>query len=194
MHRLSATVLPITTGSGRQYLLYLMGRGLKTGVLNDFWSFQIPSEEYTAYSVKDTIRNAVGRRANKSWGSGKFSWARCEIETKTGGDKGEGKGDKDKKGEAYNEKSSAAWPEGEGLYSFASDVWTDQGGNVFMIWGGKRAEEASAIDGGGRYYRMNARRALVRSDVSSEESAKAAVEALGKSTFASDRGENGRGP
>ena len=146
--RLSASVLPITTGSGRQYLLYFMGQGLKTGVLNDFWSFQIQSEEKTASSVKDTIRDAVAQRTKKSWSSGKFSWARCEIKSEISGNDSEGKSEKEKNGDGDSGKSVATWPEGEDLYSFGSDVWTDQGRNTFVMWGGKRADGGHAVDEG----------------------------------------------
>ena len=140
MPRISASVLPVTTGSGRVYLLYFMGQELKTGVTNDFWSFQIPSEENTASSLKDTIRDAIASKAKKSWSSGKFSWAKCEIEIEAGSDQEK----KDKK-----EESTVTWPEGEELHALASDIWADQGGNVFVIWGGKRGERAdTAVDGG----------------------------------------------
>ena len=145
--RLSATVLPVTTGSGRKYLLYFMGRELKTGALNDFWSFQIPSEENTASSVKDTIRDAVASKAKKTWSSGKFTWARCEVKTETE-NKPAGDKEKTEEGKRGKKESTAVWPEGEGLESFASDVWSDQGGNVFVLWGGKRAEGDRALDEG----------------------------------------------
>jgi hypothetical protein len=145
MPRTSATLLPVTTGSGRQYLLYFMGQEPATGVLNDFWSFQIPSEEKTAANVKDTVRDAVASRVKESWSSGKLSWAKCEVDLRSSNlpdSKAQGRGDEKEK------SSTAIWPEGEGLSGFGSDVWADQGGHVFVIWGGTRAGRDGAVDEG----------------------------------------------
>ncbi|KAJ9614154.1 hypothetical protein H2200_002290 [Cladophialophora chaetospira] len=130
MPRLSAGLLPITTGSGREYLLYFMGWE-KSGSLNDFWSFQIDAEANTAASVKDKVRDVVGQ-AKSSWKSGKYEWAKCEIKKEKAAEKKEKEGGKDG-------AESDGWP--EGLHSFASDVWNDQGGNVIVIWGGKRGDQ-----------------------------------------------------
>nr|KAK5447346.1 hypothetical protein LTR18_002925 [Exophiala xenobiotica] len=135
MPRLSAGLVPMTTGAGRQYLVYFMGREIKIGGLNDFWSFQIQSEEVSAASIKDKVRDMVSK-AKPSWESGKHTWAKCELakeDTKT--EKQQHRDDG-----AIGKESSGGWP--EGLYDFGCDVWKDQGGHVFVIWGGRRDEEA----------------------------------------------------
>jgi hypothetical protein len=137
--RLGATTLHVSTGSGRSYLLYFMGWELQ-GVLNDFWSFQIPSEEKTASSLKDTIRDAVAAKTKKSWSSGKHTWARCEIENNTTINVNKRK-EKDR-------IDTSIWLDGEHLQEFAADVWVDQGRNVFIIWGGTEAACGKAVDGG----------------------------------------------
>ncbi|KAK5259320.1 hypothetical protein LTR40_006202 [Exophiala xenobiotica] len=131
---LSAGLVPMTTGAGRQYLVYFMGREIKIGGLNDFWSFQIQSEEVSAASIKDKVRDMVSK-AKPSWESGKHTWAKCELakeDSKT--EKQEHRDDG-----AIGKESSGGWP--EGLHDFGCDVWNDQGGHVFVIWGGRRDEE-----------------------------------------------------
>ncbi|KAI1620000.1 hypothetical protein EDD37DRAFT_641619 [Exophiala viscosa] len=131
MPRLSAGLVPVTTGSGRRYLVYFMGRELKTG-LNDFWSFQIQSDDTSGAGLKDMVRDVVSK-AKSSWGSGEHSWAKCEMA------KADAKSLTSEEREKRPEDSSG-WP--EGLHEFASDVWNDQGGNVFIIWGGRRGDNA----------------------------------------------------
>ncbi|KIW36789.1 uncharacterized protein PV06_10911 [Exophiala oligosperma] len=134
MPRPSAGLVPITTGAGRQYLLYFMGKEVKSGELNDFWSFQTQSEGNSAAGIKDKIRDFVSR-AKDSWSSGEHTWAKCELAKKS-----------DSKGAQHQQEErneigkevDAGWP--DGLSDFGCDVWNDQGGNVFVIWGGRRGE------------------------------------------------------
>lgn len=130
MPRLSAGLVPITTGAGRHYLLYFMGQEVKTGELNDFWSFQIQSDDTSGASLKDKVRDVVSK-AKSSWASGEHTWAKCEL-SKADAKTGEGEGEKTRS------EDSAGWP--SGLRDFASDVWSDQGGNVFVIWGGRQGD------------------------------------------------------
>ncbi|KEF55986.1 uncharacterized protein A1O9_07566 [Exophiala aquamarina CBS 119918] len=133
--RVSSGVVPITTGSGREHLIYFMGRDSVIGPLDDFWSFQIDADKNTAASVKDKIRDAVAANSTSSWKSGRHTWAKCEQK-------------KEEKQESRD--AVAMWP--PGLYDFGSDVWSDQGRDVFLIWGGKnRGHEGSqeeVVDGG----------------------------------------------
>ncbi|KAL6248475.1 hypothetical protein RBB50_004730 [Rhinocladiella similis] len=132
MPRPSAGLVPITTGAGRQYLLYFMGKQLQTGELNDFWSFQTEAEGASAAGIKDKIRNFIGR-AKDSWTSGEHTWAKCEL-AKKGGSKEAGQQQEER--HEIGKEAGAGWP--DGLSDFGCDVWNDQGGNVFVIWGGRR--------------------------------------------------------
>lgn len=134
--RVSSGTLPITTGSGREYLTYFMGRDSMTGPLDDFWTFQIDAESNTAASVKDKIRDALPVDSASSWKSGRHTWAKCE-------------GVAEKKPETKDHLSE--WP--PGLYDFGGDVWVDQGRDSFLIWGGKKTDgengsQEEVVDGG----------------------------------------------
>ncbi|GME25163.1 Kelch repeat type 1 [Neofusicoccum parvum] len=80
-----AGVLPISTGYGRNFLLYLFGQKRsedgKTAELppkskdffSDAWTFQLPSENVSLAVVKDTARDKLGMD------SGEGSWAEAEV-------------------------------------------------------------------------------------------------------------------
>jgi len=125
--RVSSGIASVTTGAGREYLIYFMGRDSETGPLDDFWSFQIDAERNTAASIKDKVRDAIAGDSTSSWKSGRHTWAKCQQ-----GEEGE------------------AWP--PGLHDFGSDVWSDQGRDVFLIWGGTSGghdrSQGEVVDGG----------------------------------------------
>lgn len=128
MPRSGASVIPVTTGAGRQYLLYFMGQVGESGDLNDFWSFQIDSEQTSAASIKDKIRDTVSHQTKNSWASGRHTWAKCEV------------GELNGKGDGHEQTN---WP--SGLRGFGSDNWSDQGGNAFVIWGGRHGDGPDAV-------------------------------------------------
>lgn len=55
-------VLPITTGTGREYLFLLLGVDGVWSMVRDVWSFQIRSEKKTPTVLKDAIRRLWGSR------------------------------------------------------------------------------------------------------------------------------------
>lgn len=140
--RVSSGIAPITTGSGRVYLIYFMGRDNMAGPMDDFWSFQVDAESNTAASVKDKIRDAVAVDSTSSWKSGRHTWAKCGAVTE---------GQKQTEGAKEGRQNGLdGWP--PGLYDFGSDVWSDQGRDSFLIWGGKKggsdSSQEEVVDGG----------------------------------------------
>ncbi|KAF3770598.1 hypothetical protein M406DRAFT_271856 [Cryphonectria parasitica EP155] len=81
--RTGASLLPVSTGYGRHYLLYLLGRkgGQDDGgeqqplFRPDVWSLQVPSRGFSAAAVKDAIRDKLPGSVE----SGTYSWAEVEI-------------------------------------------------------------------------------------------------------------------
>ncbi|PSR79724.1 hypothetical protein BD289DRAFT_375150 [Coniella lustricola] len=80
--RVGASLLPVSTGYGRHYLVYLLGREAKPGQENqeerfrsDVWSVQLPSHGFNAAAVKDAIRDRLPGNIE----SGTYSWAEVEI-------------------------------------------------------------------------------------------------------------------
>ncbi|KAI9871482.1 MAG: hypothetical protein M1823_008435, partial [Watsoniomyces obsoletus] len=54
--RRSAGFLPITTGAGREYLLYFLGSDALDSTVQDIWSFQIASQAKSLSKAKDRLR------------------------------------------------------------------------------------------------------------------------------------------
>ncbi|GAM91468.1 hypothetical protein ANO11243_095190 [Dothideomycetidae sp. 11243] len=65
-NRAGASLYPVTTGQGRNYLL-LLGGG--DGASGDIWTLQLQPEGMTAASIKDAARMAIGK------GTGEKEWA-----------------------------------------------------------------------------------------------------------------------
>lgn len=77
--RVGGALVPVTTGLGRQYLIYLLGShagddNQTREFYSDIWSLQLPSREYSAAAIKDAIRDKLPRVE-----SGELSWAEVEI-------------------------------------------------------------------------------------------------------------------
>jgi hypothetical protein len=111
--RRSAGFLPITTGAGREYLLYFLGSDAPGSTVSDIWSFQVESDAKSLAKAKDKIRGALGK-------SGENEWARCEVVEDT------------------KEDGELELP--NGLEGFAADVWSDFGGAKVVLWGGRGAD------------------------------------------------------
>lgn len=83
--RVGGALIPISTGYGRYYLAYLLGRSEVGGqgsedeqqaaFYSDIWSFQAPTHGITPASVKDAIRDKLPGSVE----SGSYSWAEVEI-------------------------------------------------------------------------------------------------------------------
>ena len=91
--RKGGALIPVTTGNGREYLLYLLGERAfpsTSGTAepssedplfwSDIYSYQVPAQNMTAAGIKDTTRSALGIS------SGEGSWAEVNITTVVEGD------------------------------------------------------------------------------------------------------------
>ncbi|KAM0548411.1 hypothetical protein ACHAPJ_009897 [Fusarium lateritium] len=85
--RVGSALIPVTTGLGRRYLLYLLGSRQDAEIASsdksytedhpfysDMWTLQLPSDSYSATRVKDVIRQTI-----PGVESGAFSWHELEI-------------------------------------------------------------------------------------------------------------------
>ncbi|KAM5511452.1 Tip elongation aberrant protein 3 [Fusarium oxysporum f. sp. phaseoli] len=84
--RVGSALIPVTTGHGRRYLLYLLGSRQDASIssdkayteehpfYSDMWTLQLPSDGYSATRVKDAIRETI-----PGVQSGAFSWHELEI-------------------------------------------------------------------------------------------------------------------
>ena len=80
--RVGAGLVPVSTGYGRHYLLYLLGSSEHHGKENqqhpyysDIWALQLPSHGFTLTTVKDAIRDKLPGNVD----SGAFSWAEVKL-------------------------------------------------------------------------------------------------------------------
>ena len=92
-----------------------MGRDFKSRDVNDFWSFQIQSEDTSASSLKDKVRDFIGQ-AKSSWKSGEHTWAKCELKHKQNGNEKEEGTDQQQRRKLVGKEGDIGWP--EGLYDF----------------------------------------------------------------------------
>ncbi|KAM0268714.1 hypothetical protein ACHAQH_009912 [Verticillium albo-atrum] len=77
--REGGALVPVTTGVGRNYLVYMFGHadGASAGegsFYSDMWSLQLPSRGLSAAALKDAIRDKLPRAD-----SGELSWAEMDI-------------------------------------------------------------------------------------------------------------------
>lgn len=103
-------LVPITTGAGREYLLFFMGKEGQGSMLGDVWSFQIRSDKKTPALLKDQIRKVVGKH------TGEETWAKAEVVQST------------------KEDGPVDLP--IGLSYFGFDSWHELGSGGTMVWGG----------------------------------------------------------
>ena len=118
--RQGAGLVPITTGAGREYLLYFMGKEGEGSTMADVWSFQIRSEQKTPANLKDKIRHMAG------YSSGEDTWARADVV-----------------------ESTKDGPEDlpRGLSRFGCDSWHGLGSGGTLIWGGVQQGGQTTGDG-----------------------------------------------
>lgn len=131
--RKGAGLLPITTGNGRSYLLYLLGEkastvnstseeGLRT-FWSDIFSYQPPASMPSPASIKDSTRSTLGI------GTGEGTWAEVQvIANDEGGPKPEAEG--------------KSHPGPRGLFGCDSI-----GGGDVVLWGGINGKEEVEGDG-----------------------------------------------
>ncbi|KAL8791746.1 MAG: hypothetical protein Q9195_005684 [Heterodermia aff. obscurata] len=126
--RKGAGLLPITTGNGREYLLFFLGERLPSPTKDeedeplywsDIWSYQTPAQASTASGIKDATRSSLGIA------TGEGTWAEVSVvaDVEEGGEaeKGEGGG--------------KSHPGPRGWFGSAAVE-----GNGVVVWGGKNAK------------------------------------------------------
>lgn len=81
--REGGALLPVTTGVGRSYLIYMFGSRAEGGpglmspageFFSDIWALQLPSHGISGAALKDAIRNTLPRVE-----SGEMSWSEVDI-------------------------------------------------------------------------------------------------------------------
>ncbi|KAK2048062.1 kelch domain-containing protein [Colletotrichum somersetense] len=75
--REGGALVPVDTGVGRRYLVYMFGENSTSAekdFYTDIWALQLPTRGFSAAAVKDAIRDKLPRVE-----SGEFSWAEVEL-------------------------------------------------------------------------------------------------------------------
>ncbi|KAK1472887.1 kelch domain-containing protein [Colletotrichum abscissum] len=75
--REGGALVPVDTGLGRHYLVYMFGTNSTSAekdFYTDIWALQLPTHGFSAAAVKDAIRDKLPRVD-----SGEFSWAEVEL-------------------------------------------------------------------------------------------------------------------
>jgi hypothetical protein len=127
-------LIPATTGHGRRYLLYLLGSRQDADIASadksytedhpfysDMWTLQLPSDNYSATSVKDAIRGVIPGVEN-----GAFSWHELEIAPAE-----------------MTQEAGKVHPGPRGF--FGADTCLD--GKGVLMWGGVNAKGETEADG-----------------------------------------------
>ncbi|KAL8832844.1 MAG: hypothetical protein Q9191_000028 [Dirinaria sp. TL-2023a] len=161
--RKGAGLVPVTTGNGREYLIYGFGQRLSTPASNDFdlssggaekgevplswsdiWSYQAPAQPTTVTAVKDATRSALGIA------SGEGTWAEVKIVADV---EEVSDGRKPKQQAQHEEKSDQRSMEGgegggkshPGPRSWFASAGLD--GSGIVLWGGSNAKGEIEGDG-----------------------------------------------
>ena len=133
--RKGAGLMPVTTGNGREYLLYFFGERASPATSDtqpssedavfwsDVWSYQIPAQSMTAAGIKDATRSAMGIN------TGEGSWAEVKIVTVVEGE---------------TEGKSHPGPRG---WFASSPVGRDIDGGGVLLWGGINGKREVEGDG-----------------------------------------------
>ncbi|KAI6774984.1 hypothetical protein HG530_001742 [Fusarium avenaceum] len=131
--RVGSALIPVTTGHGRRYLLYLLGSRQDAEIASDktytedhpfysdMWTLQLPSDDYSATRVKDAIRDTF-----PGVESGAFSWHELEIAPAE-----------------MTQEAGKVHPGPRGF--FGAD--TCLGGKGVVMWGGVNAKGETEADG-----------------------------------------------
>ncbi|KAL9132580.1 MAG: hypothetical protein Q9175_006246 [Cornicularia normoerica] len=144
--RKGAGLVPVTTGNGREYLLYFLGEKASTThapsdetanekedekiekdertFWSDTYSYQVPAIPITAAGIKDATRQAMGIA------TGEDTWAEVKVEAKIES------GEKESEGKAH--PGPRGW--------FASCMVPSQPGSV-VLWGGVNGKGETEGDG-----------------------------------------------
>jgi len=75
--REGGALVPVNTGVGRHYLVYMFGENSTSAekdFYTDIWALQLPTRGFSAAAIKDAIRDKLPRID-----SGEFTWAEVEL-------------------------------------------------------------------------------------------------------------------
>ncbi|KAF2490016.1 hypothetical protein BU16DRAFT_544359 [Lophium mytilinum] len=133
-----AALIPVSTGHGRHYLIYMFGTTPSQAIVNansstpgktsqassfcsDAWTLQIPSSDLSLSGAKDKARDVLGMD------SGSWSWSEVEIKTDTGESEHEGKlhpGPRAFAGyAAIDDRSILVWGGQDAAHNAVGDGW-----------------------------------------------------------------------
>lgn len=151
--RKGAGLMPVTTGNGREYLVYFLGEKASQSASttteppssesksqesdppvfwSDIWSYQVPAVNMTAAGIKDATRSAMGIA------TGEDTWAEVKVIANVE--------------EGAEEGKSHPGPRG---WFAAAPVGRDIEGGGVVIWGGVNGK--GEIEGDGWLVNVNAR-------------------------------------
>lgn len=150
--RQGAGLVPVTTGNGREYLLFFLGERLPASASptketsegttsneyplywSDVWSYQTPAQAATASGIKDATRSSLGIA------TGEGTWAEvnvvADVEEVVESGQGEATDAKEKAGKMETgEGGGKSHPGPRGWFGAAAID-----GNGVVLWGGKNAK------------------------------------------------------
>ena len=147
--RLGAGLIPVTTGNGREYLLYLLGQRPASSASpskekfetaseeplywSDTWSYQTPAQSATASGIKDATRTSLGIA------TGEGTWAEvtvvADVEETVEAGQDRGTEAKDDAKMQAGEGGGKSHPGPRGWFGAAA-----MEGTSVVLWGGKNAK------------------------------------------------------
>jgi hypothetical protein len=142
--RYSAPLTPLTTGQGRNYLLLTGGSSTApsntTTLLDDIWTFQLPSEHNTAAATKDSLRHTLNRDTHQgTWSEVRYRYVDSKGEVEKNGSNGNG---------STEEGIVGVGKKGVGArVGFAVARGTEVDGCSCVVWGGIDADGRVLGDG-----------------------------------------------
>lgn len=161
--RKGAGLVPVTTGNGREYLIYCFGQRLPVsssddsvpslGVgekgeaplsWSDIWSYQTPAKPVTATAVKDATRSALGIA------SGEDTWAEVKViadieEVPDGPNRGQQAQHEEGSGKRSMEGGEGGGKSHPGPRNWFASAGLD--GSGFVLWGGSNGKAETEGDG-----------------------------------------------
>ncbi|KAK4664205.1 uncharacterized protein QC763_503550 [Podospora pseudopauciseta] len=121
--RVGGALVPITTGYGREYLVYMFGLPVDESLAfqGDIWTLQLPSRGVTGAKVKDYVREKLPKMS-----SGELTWAEVDLVAME-----------------QMESQGKVHPGPRGRFGFGAC----SGGRGVVIWGGENAKGEREEDG-----------------------------------------------
>lgn len=141
--RFAAPIVPLTTGQGRNYLLLVGGSSpapsATTTLLDDIWTFQLPSERSTAAATKDSLRHSLHRDTKEgTWSEVRYQY----VDAKGDVEKTDGNGNNN-----VDELVGVGLKGVGARTGFAVARGTEVDGSSCVVWGGVDADGRVLGDG-----------------------------------------------